>query len=44
MAKNEHVRQSQIAKDSAIPSVTIRIPLPTNVKPPAKTPVKSIGR
>ncbi len=32
--------RATMAKDSAIPKMTINVPIPRNVKPPAKTPIK----
>lgn len=44
MPKNEHSGVSGKAYDSAIPTMTIKIPMPANVKPPAKVPFKDLSR
>jgi hypothetical protein len=45
MPKNMHTSSSHVgAKDSAIPTVTIKVPLPKNVKPPAQETPKSSSR
>jgi hypothetical protein len=43
MPKNLHTGEG-MAKDSAIPSITIKVPLPKNVKAPAKETPKSTSR
>jgi hypothetical protein len=43
MPKNLHTGKA-MAKDSAIPSITIKVPLPKNVKAPAKDAPKSTSR
>jgi hypothetical protein len=46
MPKNLHNGSSHVgmAKDSAIPTVTIKVPMPSNVKAPAKETPKSTSR
>jgi hypothetical protein len=44
MPKKIHNGPAHGVKDSAIPSMTIKVPLPKNVKAPAKETPKSTSR